>query len=209
MSKAAPAAAAAKPAAAKPAAKFSGEIMKASEVNDDNVKAHIANKKDVNKMVASGHAPNVEKYGPQQPILWWACYGDHKLAVELLLKAGAKKDFKAKDGSTCLMIAEHKENDDIVKLLGGTVKPKEAPKPESHEHKEKAHPHRDLEKEKKMHEEAQKKKAAEEAAAAKAGGNNKPAATTSPAKPAAAAAASKPATTAAPAAKPTAGGKKA
>jgi ankyrin repeat protein len=99
------------------------EIKVAGDVTDENVKKHIAGKFPVDKTVSSAAKQN-EKYGPCT-LLWWAAYGGHPVAVADLLKAGAKKDFKAKNGETPLMIATRKEkSDEVVKLLGGTPKPK-------------------------------------------------------------------------------------
>lgn len=102
------------------------EIKSAGDVNDANVKKHLAGKLPADKLVSSDAKQN-EKYGAAT-LLFWAAYGGHAGAVADLLKAGAKKDFKAKNGETPLAIAIRKDkSDDVIKLLGGTPKPKTAP----------------------------------------------------------------------------------
>ena len=102
------------------------EIKTAHDVNDANVKKHLAGKFPADKTVSSDAKQN-EKYGAAT-LLWWAAYGGHEGAAADLLKAGAKKDFKAKNGESCLDIAIRKDKSDVViKLLGGTPKPKPAP----------------------------------------------------------------------------------
>lgn len=102
------------------------EIKTAHDVNDDNVAKHLAGKFPVDKQVASDAKQN-EKYGAAT-LLWWSAYGGHSKAAAALVKAGANKGFKAKNGESCLEIAIRKDkSDDIIKLLGGTPKPKPAP----------------------------------------------------------------------------------
>ena len=102
------------------------EIKTAHDVNDANVTKHIAGKFPVDKQVTSAAKQN-DKYGAAT-LLWWAAYGGHEGAVAALLKAGANKNFKAKTGESCLEIALRKDKSDVViKLLGGTPKPKTAP----------------------------------------------------------------------------------
>lgn len=163
------------------------EIKSAGDVNDANVTKHLAGKFPVDKLVASDAKQN-EKYGACS-LLWWASYGGHAGAVAALIKAGANKGFKSKTGESCLDIAVRKDkSDEVIKLLGGTPKPKAAPAAAPAAAKPAAAPA------------ASAKPAATPTAAAK------PAAAAATAKPATAPAAAKPAAAAAakPAAAPTA-----
>lgn len=51
------------------------------------------------------------------PLMEAAKYGT-KETIEVLLKAGAKKDLKNKQGQTALDIAQENKNEDAIKLLG-------------------------------------------------------------------------------------------
>ena len=50
-------------------------------------------------------------------LLHWAVDNNHTEAVELLLKNGASKDIKDKEGRNAVQIAEKKQNKEIEELL--------------------------------------------------------------------------------------------
>lgn len=155
------------------------EIKSAGDVNDANVTKHLAGKFAADKQVSSDAKQN-EKYGACT-LLWWAAYGGHAGAAAALIKAGANKAFKSKTGESCLDIAVRKDkSDEVIKLLGGTPKPKVAAAPAAAAAKPAAAP-------------AAAKPAAAAAKPAAAPAAAKPAATPAAAKPAAAPAAAKPA----------------
>lgn len=92
------------------------EITKAADVTEEKLIKHIAGKFDVNKMVSSD-SPQNSKYGAS-PLLFWAAYGGHARSIDLLLKAGARRDLKGPSNETPLEVCIRKQrSEECIQLL--------------------------------------------------------------------------------------------
>ncbi|KAH9247226.1 hypothetical protein BASA81_015169 [Batrachochytrium salamandrivorans] len=99
------------------------EIAKASDVTEDNVIKHLAAGFDPNRLVGSD-SPQNAKYGAAS-LLFWAAYGGQDKTIELLIKAGAKPDFKSKTGETALEVCTRKQrSEECIQLLKAAPLPR-------------------------------------------------------------------------------------